>query len=315
MTGPIVPTPVDPKAPPELPTAWLVPDDGGARWLRGLRVAGRLLGVVWANRRARVGLVLLGLFVLVAIFAPLLSPYSLANESFAPSRGPSLAHPLGTTNFGQDVLTQLLNGTRVSLGIALLVAALSSLVAVAVGLAMGYMRGLVDHALGFVTNVALVIPVLPLMIVLATYLKGIPFMIFVLTVTGWALGARVIRAQTASLRSRDFVTLAQFSGERSMRIMFREIFPNMVSLVAANFFLAATYAVLGEVALEFLGLGNQDTVTWGTMLYWANNAQALTAGLWVWVLAPGLMIAILATSYSLINFGVDQLTNPRLRES
>jgi peptide/nickel transport system permease protein len=315
MTGPLGPPAVDQQAASEPLPAPLAPAGRGHPAFHGLRVAGRLFGVVWANSRARIGIVLLSAFVFIAIFAPLISPYKLTDESFAPMRGPSAAHPLGTTNFGQDVLTQLLYGTRVSLGVALLVATLSTLIAVTVGLAMGYMRGLVDHALGFVTSVVLVIPVLPLIIVLATYLKGIPFMIFVLTITGWALGARVIRAQTGSLRSGDFVTLAQFSGERSPRIMFREIFPNMVSLVAATFFLSATYAVLGEVALEFLGLGNQDTVTWGTMLYWANNAQALTAGLWAWVLAPGLMIAILATSYSLINFGVDQLSNPRLRES
>jgi peptide/nickel transport system permease protein len=133
-------------------------------------------------------------------------------------------------------------------------------------------------------------------------------------VTGWATGARVMRSQTATLRSRDFVAMAQFSGERLTRIVFREILPNMTSLVAANFFAAATAAVLGEAGLEFLGLGNPSTVSWGTMLYWAQNDNALLSGQWTLVLAPGLCVALLATSLSLINFGVDALSNPRLRE-
>jgi peptide/nickel transport system permease protein len=296
----------DEEAPHEIP--W-----GRGRG-RGPRFLLRAVAVVWSNRRARVGILLLALFVFVTAFAGVVAPYGL-HQTFDPSLPPSRHHLLGTTNFGNDVFTQLLFGTRISLGIGLLAGLISSVLSVVVGLLMGYLRGPVEHTLGFLTNLALVIPLLPLMIVLATYLHGLGFMVFVLTVTSWAFGARVIRAQVATLRERDFIQLAQFSGESSLRIVFREVLPNMTSLVAVNFFLTATYAVLGEVGIEFIGLGDPSQVTWGTMLYWAQGGNALIAGQWGWLLAPGLCIALLAAAFSLINFGVDALSNPRLKET
>jgi peptide/nickel transport system permease protein len=277
---------------------------------------GRALRTLWSDRKARIGLVLLAALILMALLAPLVAPYSPTRDDFARSLGPSGAHLLGTTGSGQDVLSQLLYGARISLVVALIAGALATLVAIVVGLVGGYLQGLPDELLSFVTNLTLVIPSLPLMIVLATYLSGggVSVIILVVVVTGWATGARVMRSQTATLRSRDFVAMAQFSGERLTRIVFREILPNMTSLVAANFFAAATAAVLGEAGLEFLGLGNPSTVSWGTMLYWAQNNNALLSGQWTLVFAPGLCIALLATSLSLINFGVDALSNPRLRE-
>jgi peptide/nickel transport system permease protein len=282
--------------------------------LHGLLFVYRAATVLWSNSRARAGLLLVGLFVFIAIFGSKIAPYSATDDSFPPSQNTSLKHPLGTTNFGQDVLSQLLVGTRLTLFIGLLAAALATIISVTVGLLMGYLRGGVDHVLGFVTNLALVIPLLPLMIVLAAYLRGTGFMVLVLVIGGWAFGARVVRAQASSLRTRDFVVLARFSGESSFRIIFREVLPNMISLVAASFFLTATFSVLAMVALEFIGLGDLTATTWGTMIYWAQNAQALRSGQWAWVLAPGICIALLATGYSLINFGVDALSNPRLRE-
>jgi len=133
-------------------------------------------------------------------------------------------------------------------------------------------------------------------------------------ITGWAWGARVLRSQTQSLRSRDFVTAAVFSGERPSRVVFREILPNMTSIVVGNFFGAATAAILAEAGLEFLGLGDSTVVSWGTMLFWAQNSSALLTGQWPLLFAPGLCIALLATALTLINFGVDGLSNPRLRE-
>jgi peptide/nickel transport system permease protein len=170
--------------------------------------------------------------------------------------------------------------------------------------------------LSFVTNLALVIPGLPLMIILAAYLqsRSIWTIVLVVAFTSWATGARVIRSQAATLRSRDFITSAVFSGERLFRVIFREILPNMTSLVAASFFGAATAAVMAEASLEFLGLGNPSTVSWGTILHAAQQQNALLTGQWLLVFAPGLAIALLATAFTLINFGVDALSNPRLRE-
>ncbi len=296
-------------APPDVPKAL-------RRAPRAVRFTGRVAATLWSDGKARTGLVLLGVLVLMALLAPLVAPYSPTDSSFARSLSPSGGHPLGTTGSGQDVLSQLLYGARVSLVVALVSGALATVVAVVVGLVGGYLRGIGDEVLGFLTNLTLVIPSLPLMIVIATYLSGggVPVIVLVVVVTGWATGARVMRAQTATLRTRDFVALAQFSGERLGRIVFREILPNMISLVAANFFAAATAAVLGEAALEFIGLGDPSTVSWGTMLYWAQNNNALLTGDWTLIFAPGLCVALLATALSLVNFGVDALSNPRLRE-
>jgi peptide/nickel transport system permease protein len=292
------------------------PPTGQVRLPRPVQVATRSLRTIWSNRNARIGIVLLGVLVLVALLAPMIAPASPTDTSFGRSLGPSGAHWLGTTGSGQDVLSRLMFGARVSLLVAFAAGLLSTLLAVTVGLFAGYLRGFAEETINFVVNLFLVIPALPLMIVIATYSpsRGVGVIVLVVVVTGWAWGARVLRAQTATLRSRDFVAAAEFSGERIHRIVFREILPNMTSLVAASFLGAATAAVLGEAGLEFLGLGNPATVSWGTMLFWAQNDSALLTGGWPQILAPGLCIALLAASLSLINFGIDALSNPRLRE-
>jgi peptide/nickel transport system permease protein len=271
---------------------------------------------LWSNSKARLGLLLLGLIVFVAIFAPLLAPHSPTATNFPPYLSPSLAHLFGTTGQGQDVFSQMLYGARISLLVGLAAGLIATLVAMTFGLVPGYMPGAVDEGLSFVTNMALVIPALPLMIILAAYLptRSVWTIVFVVALTGWGTGARVIRSQTSTLRTRDFVTAAVFSGEPVRRIVFREILPNMTSLVASSFFGAATAAVMAEASLEFLGLGNPNTISWGTILYSAQTNNALLTGQWVVILAPGLAIALLALSFTLVNFGVDALSNPRLRE-
>jgi peptide/nickel transport system permease protein len=280
------------------------------------RFVGRSLRTLWSNGKARIGLIILTFDILVAIFAPLIAPHSPTSTSFTPYRGPSGSNWFGTTGNGQDVFSQMVYGARVSLLVGLIAGAAATVVAVVIGLISGYRPGAVDEVLGFVTNLALVIPGLPLMIILAAYIpsRSVWTIVLVVALTSWATGARVIRSQAATLRTRDFVTSAQFSGERLGRIVFREILPNMTSLVAASFFAAATAAVMAEASLEFLGLGNPSTVSWGTILYYAQQQNALLTGQWVLVFAPGLAIALLALSFTLINFGVDALSNPRLRE-
>ena len=281
-----------------------------------LRFIGRALRTLWSNGKARTGMIILGLIVLAAIFAPLIAPHSPTATNFTPYAGPSATNLLGTTGNGQDVFSQLIFGARVSLIVGVCAGALATLVAVTIGLISGYRPGAIDELLSFVTNLALVIPALPLMIILAAYLQGRSVWTIVLVVafTSWATGARVIRSQTNTLRTRNFVTSAVFSGERLPRIVFRDILPNMTSLVAASFLAAATAAVLAEASLEFLGLGNPSTVSWGTILYNAQQQNALLTGQWLMVFAPGLAIVLLMVSFTLINFGVDTLSNPRLRE-
>ncbi|PZE65113.1 ABC transporter permease [Curtobacterium sp. MCBD17_021] len=280
------------------------------------RAAARQFGVVWSNGKARTGIVILGVFVFVAVFAPLLAPYGASQNGFGRSADATPDHWMGTTAAGEDVLSQIIHGARISVMVGAVAGILSTLVAVAIGLSWGYVRGWIAEVIGFVVNLFLVIPGLPLMIVIAAYLQngGIAVIIAVIVVTGWAWGARVLRSQTQSLRGRDFVTAAQFSGDGATRIVFREILPNMTSLIVGSFFGAATSAILAEAGLEFLGLGDSSIVSWGTILYWAQNSNALLTGQWILLFAPGLCIALLAMSLTLINFGVDAVSNPRLRE-
>ncbi|WP_202234579.1 ABC transporter permease [Actinacidiphila reveromycinica] len=321
MTSPATnpPTPPTPPTPPVPPapaaaTGPAAPPSSGA--LRALKVFGRSFGTVWSNGKARLGLVILALFVLVAVLAPVIAPYSPHANDFTPGAGSSSAHLLGTTGAGEDVLSQLLYGARVSIVVGFVAGGLATLVAVAVGLSWGYLRVWLGDVVNFVVNLFLVVPGLPLMIIIAAYLQngGLKMVVLVVVITGWAWGARVLRAQTQSLRSRDFVTAALFSGESATRVVFREILPNMTSMIAGSFFGAATAAVLSESGLSFLGLGDPFTVSWGSMLYWAQNSNALLTGQWVLLFAPGLCVALLATAMTLVNFGVDGLSNPRLRE-
>ncbi len=273
--------------------------------------------VIWSSGKARFGLVILAIYVLVAIFAPFIAPYSPTDGSFVPLAPPSSEHWLGTTTTGQDIYSQLIYGTRVSLLVGLLGGLAATAIALVIGLVSGYAEGTwVDDILSFVTNVALVIPVLPLIIVLVAYsdVRGIGLIVGVIAITSWAGAARAKRAQIITLRNRDFVTAAKFSGEGTLRIIFREIMPNMTSLVAAGFVGAATGAIGAEAGLAVLGLGSSDSVSWGTMLYQSNAQGALQQGLFLWVFVPGLVLGILITAMSFINFGVDLLSNPHLRE-
>jgi peptide/nickel transport system permease protein len=274
------------------------------------------LAVLWSNRKARIGLVLLAIFVLVAVFAPVVAPYAPNDTSAEGSLGLSGAHWLGTTQQGNDVFSQLVYGTRTSLLVGLFAGTLSTLIALVVGLTAGYLQGVVDDVLSFFINLALVIPVLPLMVTLASYspVRGLGLIVFIISITGWAWGARMKRAQIISLRTRDYVTAAKFAGDGTMRIIFREILPNMLSLVVAGFMGAATAAIGAEAGLTFIGLGDPNTNSWGTMLFMAQNGSAMLTGLWAWLVAPGLALALLITALTLVNFGVDALSNPHLRE-
>lgn len=273
-------------------------------------------GILWGNNKARVGLVMLAAFVLVAILAPVLAPYDPHDSSFLPSDQPSAAHWLGTTQAGQDVLSQLIYGTQTSLIVGVVAGALATFIALLIGMTAGYMQGPVDDVLSFLINLGLVVPALPLMIAVAAYspVRGVAIIVIIIGLTGWAWGARFKRAQVISLRTRDYISSAQFAGDGPFRIIFREIMPNMISLVVLSYIGAANGAIGAEAGLEFLGLGDPSTVSWGTMLYWANNGGAMLTGQWAWLAAPGLALALLTTSLILINFGVDALSNPQLRE-
>jgi len=272
--------------------------------------------VLWSNRKAQIGLIMLAGFILIAIFADVLAPYDPKDTSFGPSLQPSAEHWLGTTQAGQDVLSQLIHGARTSLIVGALGGALATIISLAIGLVSGYVGGVVDEVLSFIINLAMVIPTLPLMIAIASYspVKGLVLIVVVIGVTSWAWGARFKRAQVLTLRARDYITSAKFAGDSTARIISREILPNMISLTALAYIGAVNGAIGAEAGLEFLGIGDPTTVSWGTMTYWAANGGALITGQWAWLVAPGLALAALTSCFMLINFGVDALSNPQLRE-
>jgi peptide/nickel transport system permease protein len=280
------------------------------------RRGGGLLRAVLSSKKALVGLVLFLAFCVFAIVPQLFTSVRHPNDlAFTPSLQPSGAHLLGTTSLGQDIWAQLVYGTRQSLVIALVAGAFATVLSVLIGVSAAYLGGIADDVLSLITNVFLVLPTFPLIIVLATYAgKGtLLVVLIVLVVTGWSYGANQMRAQTLSLRNRDFLESARVRGERRSYIIIVEVLPTMTSLIVANFLGAALYSVLTAAGLQFLGLGDPSSISWGTMLYWSQSQQALQTGMPLWSIAPGLCVALLGVSFALINYAFDEISNPALR--
>ncbi|HEX3689583.1 MAG TPA: ABC transporter permease [Solirubrobacteraceae bacterium] len=266
---------------------------------------------------AKVGGVILGVFILIAIIGPWVAPFdpSATTTGQALPLGPTASHVLGTTATGQDVLSQLLSGTRSTVVLGLLTGLIATLLSVLVGTTAGFLGGLADEGLSLMANVFLVLPALPLLVVILGYLPHsgqLPTAI-VLSALGWPWGARVIRAQTLSLRRRDYVAAAREVGEPTWRIIVFELLPNQIGLIAASFVGTVLYAILTSVALAFVGVADLSTWSYGTMLYWAQSGNAVQLNAWWWYVPPGVCAALLGTSLVLLNFGLDELGNPRLR--
>jgi peptide/nickel transport system permease protein len=275
-----------------------------------------------ATRRRRpaatlvVGLGIVVAIVLFGLIAPFFTqdPLAVSNDGM---QGPSAAHLLGTTQTGQDVLAQLAHATRGSLMVGVIVAVLALFLSAFFGILGGYLGGWLDELFSLFTNVVLILPGLPLMIVIGSYVeqRGLLLIAFVLAITSWAASARVLRSQTLSIRSRDYVHAARIAGEKPWRIISVEILPNLLPVMSSGFVFALITAILGEAGLSFIGLGVVGTQTWGSMLFYAQNGQALTLGGWWWFVPPGFMIAALGAGLSLINCSIDAIINPRLRNA
>ncbi|HSR84569.1 MAG TPA: ABC transporter permease [Streptosporangiaceae bacterium] len=275
----------------------------------------RVTKAIRTNRKATIGVVLMAIFIFVALFPGLLAhqdPNLVTTHVFT---HPSAAHWLGTDNLGRDVYAQVIDGTRNVLVLALAVGLLTTVVAMLIGVAAAYLGGVWDSVLNFVTDVLLVIPLFPLLIIVAAYLPGAGnnVLILVLTFTGWSYTARQLRSQAQSLRNRDFLLAARVRGERSLYIIVVEILPTMTSLLLASFLNNALYAVLAGSGLQFIGIGNTNNVSWGTTLYWAQQNNALGTGLYAWVIVPGACIALLGAAFAFINYAFDEIGNPALR--
>jgi peptide/nickel transport system permease protein len=283
-----------------------VPVNSGAR---------RIWRAIRRNRKATAGVLLLLFFCFLGLFPGLIAGDNPNAEIYGRSMGISSAHPLGTTAYGQDIFAQVVWGTRQVLIIAFGAGLAATAIAAIVGVTAAYVGGATDGVLNLITDVLLVIPLFPLLIVIAAYVQnsGTVVLIAVLTLTGWSYTARQLRSQALSVRHRDFLEAAKVRGERALYVVCVEILPTMTSLLLAAFLTNALYAVLFASSLQFIGLGDPNATSWGTMLYWAENNEALQTGQYMWAVAPGVCIAALGTAFALLNYAFDEIGNPALR--
>jgi peptide/nickel transport system permease protein len=275
------------------------------------RARGRMPGwvsLLLGNPKARIGIILVGFMVVVALIAPLISVRDpTAFNILATRQAPSWNHLFGTTDQGSDVFSQVVVGARRSLILGAAAAVLATGLATVLGVFAAYSGGIVDEVVNFLTNVFLVIPTIPLLIVISGYLKtrGLMTMILVLGLTLWSFEARI---------HRDFVQAAKVSGESTWRIVFGELMPNMISRIAAAFVLVFYIALLVDAGLEFLGLGDATHVSWGMTLYWAQTNSAVLQGEWWPFLFPGLALVLTVVGLVFLLAGIDEISNPRLRK-
>ncbi len=272
---------------------------------------------MFRNGKSLTGLAILGFFTVLAVFGDLIAPYGPLDKDFtALKQPPSGQHWLGTTHMGEDVLSQIIYGTRGVLVVGFVSGIIATLVAVVVGVTAGYVAGWRSESLSALTNVFLVLPGLPLMIIVASQYENPSLLLIstVLAITGWAWGGRVLRAQTMSLRNRDFIQAARANGEPIHRIIAVEMLPNLTAIIASSFVGTVTAAVLGLTTLAFIGVIPITNLNWGTILFWAQQNGAFP-DYWWWYVPAGLCIALLGMALSLVNFGIDEYVNPRLRSA
>jgi peptide/nickel transport system permease protein len=268
------------------------------------------------NKKLLFGLTLEILFILLAAIGPVIAKYS-PNALV----GPGLSHPngtywLGTTNLGQDVFSQLVNGLRESYLVGFLGAACASVVGMALGFIAGWRGGVIDEIIQMFTNILVMIPALVLLIVVGAYLQSrtIFFEGVFIGLTTWPWVARAVRAQTFSLRSREFVDLAKLSGKRPMSIIIKEIAPNMASYLFLVVILLFGSSMLLAASYDFLGIGPTNLVSLGSMMNNANQNAALFFHLWWWFIPPGVLLTGMVAALLVANVGLDEVFNPKLRE-
>ena len=268
------------------------------------------------NRKVVLSLVIvLGLLAL-GLIAPLLIDHSPTDYVGPARQPPSAEHWFGTTMFGQDVFTQFVAGLRSTYLVGLFGAGVAGLVGMTIGFVAGYRGGWIDELLNMLTNVVLVIPGFVVLIIINAYLgvRSVPMQALYIGLFGWPWVARAVRAQTFSLRSRDFVDLAKLSGMKTRTIIRREIAPNMYSYLFMSFVLLFGGAILTAAMLDFIGLGPTDAMSLGLMMNHAMQWSALHLGLWWWFVPPGAGITAIVGALYIMNVGLDEVFNPKLRE-
>ena len=271
--------------------------------------------VVKRNKKACSGVFILIVYVMIALFANAITDHKPSKRVARPHQAPSIEHIMGTTRMGRDVFTQFVHGTRTSLAVGFSAGFIIVILGTILGISAGYFGGKVDEVINFFTNIALVIPQLPLLLVLAAFLgQSSPTTIaLIIGFTSWAWGARVTRAQTMALREKEYIQSAVLMGESRWRIILVELMPNLASIIGANFIGSVLYTVITQATIEFLGLGDPLATSWGTMLYNAQTTSAMHVGAWWELLVPAVAIAVLGMALALMNFALDEVSNPKLR--
>ncbi|MFX0096825.1 MAG: ABC transporter permease [Candidatus Hodarchaeota archaeon] len=288
---------------------------GLRRSLRKIRIrVSRFWGLFKQSRMGLIGLTLLVAFVAIGLFAPYIAPYTpqefFVGTSLEP---PSFQHLLGCDEIGRDIFSLLVYGTRISLVVGLLASLGTVCIGTLVGLVSGYIGGRVDEVLMRVTDVILMLPGIPLLIVFAAMLgASLMNIIFILVILSWPATARVIRAQVLSLKERPFVEAARAIGASDRHVIFHHILPNVTPLVFTYMILNIPVAIVTEASLSFLGLGDVNAASWGMMLNFAFNAGAIDV--WYYIIPPGALITVLAFTFALIGHAMDEIINPRLRQ-
>lgn len=276
---------------------------------------GKVYAFFYGNPPAIIGGFLLTIVLAGAAFAPAFATHDPERRVARPHVAPNAEHVLGSTRSGRDVYSQVLYGARKSLTVALTAGVIAMSIAVLVGVSSGYFGGKIDERLNFLTNVFLVFPQLPLLIVLAAFLGQVGSLVItvLLGITSWPWGARVIRSQTMAIRNKEFIISAEVMGESKIRIILVEILPNLISIVFGGFLGTVIYAMGAEAGLGILGLGDATEVSWGSMLYWAQTSSSLYTGAWWEMMVPAMALAITGGALALINMSIDQVSNPKLR--
>ena len=270
------------------------------------------------SRKFMIGLAVLVILILLGTVGPFLlgDPYYM--DLSLMGRPPSFAHILGTTSFGEDVFTQLCSAIGNSLVVGLVAGGLGTLIAILVGAVGPYRGGLADKISSLATNLALVLPLIPLFIIIASVVRGLNLVLIgvILAVTSWPWAARSIRSQVLTLKEREFVNLARMSGQNSVQIVVTEVLPNMLAYIMMVFVILTGTSILAESALSMIGVSTTRTITLGYMLYWAQHETTVPFwwNIWWWFIPPGIVLTALLTAIFVIHAGMDEVFNPRLRE-
>lgn len=267
------------------------------------------------NPAAIIGSLIIVLMLILSLGASVIAENDPNKRVARGHQPPSAELLLGSTRSGKDVFSQVLHGGRISLLVAFSAALITTMIAVSVGVSAGYFGGRVDEVLMAITNIVLVFPQLPLLIILAAFVGQVSPLVIALIIglSSWAWGARVIRSQTLALRNKEFVLAAEVMGESRFRIIFVEILPNLTSIVVGGAIGTCIYALMAEAGLEFLGLGDPTIITWGTMLFWGQSSAAFVVGAWWELVVPGVAIAVFGGGLALLNMSIDQVANPKLK--